>query len=508
MTETNNILLFDDVDLFSMDREEFSPSPSSFELDLGGSNPDSFPTVLHRITSDESSDDCIHWLPCGTHFAISDKEKFSKKIIPIYFGSRGATKFTSFTRRLKRWKFTRISKGPQLGAYYHEFFVKDKPELLKKIVYPGAKVKTGAGSLSKSSPKVKVKSSNKARRRASTGSLPVPVIVGALSKPVIDDFISTPVSDPFVVAVNSISAPMHDEMLDISDKLDISPMPIKQTLKMPPDSPFLTKDFTNWLSDTAFSDNDLNSQSAHGLLSSPKEPASVVSNSSLLPPPPMSNTDLPFTVGVQRFKLPRRHSCIASIHSTTPSYNILLNDVGATANKDSKFGSMPTAQFHFPSTSTSSYNGGKTDEKSLPSANNTQNWPANVPKGLQQQIQQEFQQQAQQHVGGSLSQVGPSVVEQRLQQMQKQQAQLQQLQLQQLQQLQQSQFQKQQQKTQQQLQHFVGGLSAHEGQVADLEQQQQPSQSQSRRSSFQDELDDFFGLSRETTLEDFLNDSH
>eukprot|EP00984_Skeletonema_dohrnii_P022878 scaffold11980_cov114-Skeletonema_dohrnii-CCMP3373.AAC.1 len=64
----------DDVDLFSMSRDEFSPSPSSFELDVG-SNPDSFPTVLHSIVSNESSDDCIHWLPCGTHFSISDKEK-------------------------------------------------------------------------------------------------------------------------------------------------------------------------------------------------------------------------------------------------------------------------------------------------------------------------------------------------------------------------------------------------------------------------------------------------
>ena len=77
MIESNfNIQLPDDVDLFSMSRDEFSPSPSSFELDVG-SSPDSFPTVLHGIVSDESSDDCIHWLPCGKHFSISDKEKVS-----------------------------------------------------------------------------------------------------------------------------------------------------------------------------------------------------------------------------------------------------------------------------------------------------------------------------------------------------------------------------------------------------------------------------------------------
>lgn len=421
----------------------------------------------------------------------------------MYFGSRGATKFTSFTRRLKRWKFTRISKGPQLGAYYHEYFVKDKPDLLKMIVYPGAKAKPGTKSPSKSN--IKVKISNKARRRASTGSLSRPVTVGSrsTSTPVIDDFIPTPVVDPFDVAINSISAPMQDDMLDISDTLDISPMPIKKTLKI--SSEFLTKDFPNWLSDTAFGDNDPNSQLAHRLLSSPIEPASVVSNSSHLQPPPMSNPDLPVTVGVRRSKskLPRRHSCIASIHSTTPSYNVPLNDVGATASKNS--GSMPTTTFPSPSTSTSSYNRGMTDDNSLPSANNTQNWPATVPKVMQQQIQQKLQQQTQQQfvIGSSQSQVGQPVVEQRLQQMQ-----------QQLQQQMQQQFQQQQQQPRQQtqLQHFVGGLSAHATTVADRKQQQQPTQSelQSPRSSFQDELDDFFRFSkeREFTLDDILNDSH
>ncbi len=432
----------------------------------------------------------------------------------MYFGSRGATKFTSFTRRLKRWKFTRISKGAQLGAYYHKYFVKDRPDLLTKIVYPGAKAKSDAKSPSKSN--IKVKSSNKARRRASTGSLPRPVIVGSRSTltPVIDDFTSTPVvDDPFDVAIDSISVSLRDDVLDISDKLDISPMPIKKTFEM-------SSEFTNWLSDTAFGDNDPNSQVAHRLLSSPIEPASVVSNSSHLPPPPISNTDLPVTVGVRRasFKLPRRHSCIASIHSTTPSYNVplndvarrpsyTLNDVGATASKNSEFGSMPTTTFLSPATSTSSsYNRGMTDDNSLPSANDTQNWPATVPKVMEQHIDQKMRQQTQQQfVVGRQSQVGQPVVEQKVQQMQQQIQQ----------QLQQSQQQLQQQRqTQQQpqLQHFVGGLSAHAETVADLKQQQQPSQSEllSPRSSFHDELEDFFRFSkdREFTLDDILNDSH
>ena len=63
----------DDVDLF----RELTPSPTSFEPDVGASNSDNFPTILHDIVSNEATDDCIHWLPSGRHFTITDKEKVS-----------------------------------------------------------------------------------------------------------------------------------------------------------------------------------------------------------------------------------------------------------------------------------------------------------------------------------------------------------------------------------------------------------------------------------------------
>ncbi|KAL7495104.1 hypothetical protein ACHAWT_003619 [Skeletonema menzelii] len=466
MMESNfNIPLPDDVDLF----REFTPSPSSFEPDVGGSNPDSFPTVLHGIVSDESSDDCIHWLPSGTHFAITDKEKFSKKIIPLYFGSRGATKFTSFTRRLKRWKFTRISKGPQLGAYYHENFVKDKPELLEKIVYPGARPKSSASPQPKSASKVK--SANKARRRASTGCLSRPPD-GCLSRPIID---------PFDIALGSISAPTQEyNEGDVLDNMNISPMPIKRTLNLSFEPPMLTKDFTNWLSDTTFGDDDQKRQSVHGLPSPPTGPASVVSNvsnSSQLPLPQTSKSELsPVTSRAQKAKpfrlVSRRHS-IASIHSTS-SYNVPLNDVG----------SMPIAPLSRESTS--SYNRIVTDDNLLTSTEITRNGPSTVPEMLKQQM---HQQPLQNFVAGSPSQVGASV-HQRLQQLQLQQLQLQQVQQQQV-----------QQQQVQQLQHFVGESSSHVEPTADLKQQQQP-----QRSSFHDELDDLFRFSREFTVDDFLSD--
>lgn len=75
-----------------------------------------FPLLLHEIISDPSTDYCIHWLSCGTRFMISDKKKFAKEVLPRFYGN---AKFTSFTRRLKRWSFTRVPSGPFMGAYFN-----------------------------------------------------------------------------------------------------------------------------------------------------------------------------------------------------------------------------------------------------------------------------------------------------------------------------------------------------------------------------------------------------
>ena len=81
-SEYNSELLPDGDDLLLSlsSRDEPSPSSSFGDLDPqqaegGSSNPDSFPTVLYGIVSDESTDDCIRWLPCGTRFQITDKNK-------------------------------------------------------------------------------------------------------------------------------------------------------------------------------------------------------------------------------------------------------------------------------------------------------------------------------------------------------------------------------------------------------------------------------------------------
>lgn len=90
-----------------------------------------FPVVLHELVSNPETDHCIHWLD-GNLFTISDKKRFAKEILPKL---NGHAKYTSFTRRLKRWGFHRIASGPQIGAYQNPDFLKDEPERVENMRY-------------------------------------------------------------------------------------------------------------------------------------------------------------------------------------------------------------------------------------------------------------------------------------------------------------------------------------------------------------------------------------
>ena len=75
--------------------------------------------ILLTMISNCTHPDCIEWLPDNRGFMITKKQIFLDNVLPKYFGK---TKFTSFTRRLKRWGFNRTSNGMNAGAYYHERF--------------------------------------------------------------------------------------------------------------------------------------------------------------------------------------------------------------------------------------------------------------------------------------------------------------------------------------------------------------------------------------------------
>lgn len=94
--------------------------------DLDEETPKTFPQVLMEILSNEDHADILSWLPHGKSFIIYKKKSFALAVLPLYFKG---TLFTSFTRKLNRWGFTRITRGPEMGSYFHMSFLRDSPEL-------------------------------------------------------------------------------------------------------------------------------------------------------------------------------------------------------------------------------------------------------------------------------------------------------------------------------------------------------------------------------------------
>jgi hypothetical protein len=94
-------------------------APVDLDDDEGDENAKIFPQRLMEILTNPDNQEAIAWLPHGKAFIIVNRQKFADNVLPHYFRK---TKYTSFTRKLNRWNFTRVTRGAELGAYYHEFF--------------------------------------------------------------------------------------------------------------------------------------------------------------------------------------------------------------------------------------------------------------------------------------------------------------------------------------------------------------------------------------------------
>jgi len=114
-----------------------------------------FPQRLMHILSQLSISHIITWLPQGRSFVIIDPDVFASKILPQFFsettsssnispstssGSKSknkkstACKYPSFTRKLNRWGFRQISRGPDAGAFHHPLFQRENPKLCLEMV--------------------------------------------------------------------------------------------------------------------------------------------------------------------------------------------------------------------------------------------------------------------------------------------------------------------------------------------------------------------------------------
>eukprot|EP00956_Cyclotella_meneghiniana_P023095 scaffold44490_cov55-Cyclotella_meneghiniana.AAC.3 len=75
-----------------------------------GSGQKNFAEKLYSLLEIEDYQGVFHWLPTGEAFCINDQSAFEAKILAKHFPS---AKFPSFTRRMRRWGFTRVETPDQ-----------------------------------------------------------------------------------------------------------------------------------------------------------------------------------------------------------------------------------------------------------------------------------------------------------------------------------------------------------------------------------------------------------
>ena len=99
-----------------------------------------FPEKLHRLLIEVEAcgrADVISFVANGRAFAIHKADVFFKEIVPLYFRQ---SRLSSFKRQLNLYGFELINTGPARGGYYHEMFVKERPELCRRMRRVAVKV--------------------------------------------------------------------------------------------------------------------------------------------------------------------------------------------------------------------------------------------------------------------------------------------------------------------------------------------------------------------------------
>jgi hypothetical protein len=93
-----------------------------------------FPLKLHDLldkVDEEGHQHVVSWQPHGRAFVVREPKTFVADLMPRFFRQ---TKLTSFQRQLNLYGFSRITRGPDAGGYYHELFLRGKPHLTRRMI--------------------------------------------------------------------------------------------------------------------------------------------------------------------------------------------------------------------------------------------------------------------------------------------------------------------------------------------------------------------------------------
>jgi hypothetical protein len=79
--------------------------------------------MLDKIHSDPELASIVNWQPHGRCFLVRRQKEFTEKVMPRFFQQK---KYASFQRQLNLYGFSRITRGPDRGSYYHECLLRGK----------------------------------------------------------------------------------------------------------------------------------------------------------------------------------------------------------------------------------------------------------------------------------------------------------------------------------------------------------------------------------------------
>jgi hypothetical protein len=92
-----------------------------------------FPAKMHAILTNPKLNDIVAWAPHGRSWIILKPRAFEVRILPKYFEH---SKFSSFVRQANGWGFRRLASVNDRNTYYHEYFLRGMPWLVKKMRRP------------------------------------------------------------------------------------------------------------------------------------------------------------------------------------------------------------------------------------------------------------------------------------------------------------------------------------------------------------------------------------
>jgi hypothetical protein len=104
------------------------PGDSTLRRTRGGVS-DPFPEKLHRMLEEvekQGNSQVVSFYSHGRAFGVHDMDRFVSEVMPKFFKQ---SKWNSFARQLNLYGFIRVTSGPDAGGYYHELFLKGRPNL-------------------------------------------------------------------------------------------------------------------------------------------------------------------------------------------------------------------------------------------------------------------------------------------------------------------------------------------------------------------------------------------